>query len=136
MGNFVVYQKCKIKSDISFEAILHEIKRNILKNYKQENVTTTSNGLLISGNLTGAWERAITEARVRIEINDDNQLVYKAEGSTSIGAWSWVWAILGLFTGFFFAFFLYDLITYIISRDKPKVYFEEAFRAMCYEYEA
>ena len=84
------------------------------------------------GNLKGFWERAITRAEITINIKD-NHLKLKAEGTSSLGAWPWLWFFLGFVTVLLFLFFLIDLIEFLICRDRPKQYFEEIFKAIEYE---
>ena len=74
----------------------------------------------------------ITKAEAKVKITG-NQLVYRVNGESSLGGWPWVWFFLGFFTGFFFFWFAWDLVEFLINRDRPKRYFEEAFKSVRFE---
>ena len=133
MPHFGVYKKCELKKEnVTTEQVAHLLKRSISKYYNENDITVTPTGLSVKGNLKSMWERAITKANVQIKI-EDNQLFYYVDGTSSLGRWPWVWWILGFFTGFFFIWFLIDLVEYLLSRDRPKQYFEETFKLVSFE---
>ncbi len=141
MASFEVYDKCEIKKKgVTVETIAQLLKTSLAKYYNDGNITVTPTGIIVKGNLKSIWERAITKAEAKIKI-EGNQLTYKVGGDSSLGGWPWVWFILcfftyyflGFFTGIFFILFLLDLVEYIISRDRPKRYFEEAFKSVQFE---
>jgi hypothetical protein len=133
MANFEVYGKCEIKKNgVTVDMIAQLFKTSLAKYYNDGNITITPTGITVKGNLKSIWERAITKAEAKIKI-EGNQLTYRVDGYSSLGGWPWVWFILGFFTGFFFIWFLWDLVEYIITRDRPKRYFEEAFKSVQFE---
>jgi len=133
MANFEVYGKCEIKKEgVTVDQIAQLLKTSLSKHYNEVDVTLTPTGITLNGNLKSFWERAITKADATIK-TEGNQLTYRVDGNSSLGKISWVWFILGFFTGFFFGWFLFDLVCYIISRDRPKRYFEEAFKSVQFE---
>ncbi len=133
MANFEVYEKCEIKKEgVTADQIGQLLKASLSKYYVEEKITITPAGITLEGNLKSIWERAITKADATIKI-EGNQLTYRVDGDSSLGGWPWVWFILGFFTGFFFIWFAWDLGEYIISRDRPKRYFEEAFKSVQFE---
>jgi hypothetical protein len=130
---FEVFKKCMIKKNgVTVEDIIKILKTSLSKHYKVEKIQSTLTGLTVRANLKSMWERAITKAEVSIKVEED-LLLYKVMGTTSLGGWPWVWCILGFFTGIFLILFLIDLVEYIICRDRPKKYFEEAFNAVEFE---
>ena len=133
MANFEVYGKCEVKKeDVTVDSVAQLLKTSLSKYYDEHKITVTPNGVMVKGNLKSIWERAVTKAEVRLKI-EGNQLSYRVDGASSLGKWPWVWFFLGLFTGFFFILFLWDLIEYILCRDRPRRYFEEAFKAVQFE---
>lgn len=83
--------------------------------------------------------QAVTSAVVRIEVVG-NELTYRVDGATSLGVWLWVFfglafasMVLWGYWGFFLIWFLCDVTSYFICRDKPKQYFEDAFKAVQFE---
>ena len=133
MANFEVYGKCAIKKEgVTVDTVAQLLKTSLAKYYDDGKITVTPTGITVTGNLKSIWERAITKAEAKIKI-EGNELTYRVDGDSSLGGWPWLWFILGFFTGFFFIWFLFDLIEYIISRDRPKRYFEEAFKSVQFE---
>ena len=133
MANFEVYGKYEIKKEgITAESVAQLLKTSLSKYYDESTVTVTSTSVIVNGNLKSFFERAITKADAQLKI-ENNQLSYRVDGESSLGGWPWVWFALGFFTGFFFGLFLIDLVEYIICRDRPKRYFEEAFKAVQFE---
>jgi hypothetical protein len=132
MAHFAIYERCEIKAgNISVEAAAKLLKSALSKYYDEDDITISAKGLVVKGNLIASFERAITKATVHLSI-EDRILSYRVDGKASLGFWAWVWFLLGFCTGFFFIWFLWDLVEYIISRDRPKRYFEEAFKALAF----
>jgi hypothetical protein len=133
MAHFELYGSCKASQPGRNLDDLKEMLKKSLSNYYNEiAITKTPEGLKVDGNLKGLFERAVTKAEVQINLQQGNML-YQVRGTASLGKWPWVWCILGFFTGFFFFLFGIDLVEYIISRDRPRRYFEEAFKAVEFE---
>lgn len=142
MPSFEVYGKVALKEgDLEDDPVGGRIALNVAKNclknslekhYGKGAITLTPDGLALDGDLQGSWERAITKAEVKLKV-EGGQLTYRVDGKSSLGFWPWVWFILGLFTGFFFVWFGIDLVKYLLSRDRPKRYFEEAFKSVEFE---
>ncbi|MGH7979587.1 MAG: superinfection immunity protein [Limisphaerales bacterium] len=134
-SSFAVYGKCEIKKDgVTVEEVGRILKKSLSKHYDEYKISLTPTGLMVNGNLKSIWERAITKASAEIMI-DGPDLSFRVDGTSSLGGWPWVWFALGFCTGFFFVWFGWDLIEYIICRDRPKRYFEEAFQAVVFELE-
>jgi len=125
--------KCPIQKDeITQEWAYAKVKESLEKHYSSDDISIGSEGVSVSGNLSASFERAITNANVRVSI-EDGHLSYRAAGKASIGKWAYVWFFLGCFTGVFLIWFGMDLFLFIISRDRPKQHFEEAFKAIEFE---
>jgi hypothetical protein len=134
MAIFEVYRKCNlVKGEGACLAVLSILRHTLSKYYNEGDIIVTNNGIIVNGNLRDTWERAVTKATININIKE-NELSYKVQGSSSIGKWAWIRFVLGLFTGIFLGWFVLDLVEYIICRDRPKKYFEEAFNAVAFEY--
>lgn len=130
MANFELYNKCEIKkNNVTEEAVKQILKESLSKYYESSKITINLSGVSVKGNLKSMWERAITNADAQIKI-ENKLLSYKVNGTSSLGGWPWVWFVLGLFTGVFLFWFLFDLIEYLIARDRPKKYFEDAFNSV------
>lgn len=139
---FEVYRKIRLKEGdleddpvggrIAINVAKNRLKNSLAKHYDEDDISFTKDGLILKGNLKSPWERAITEARVTLTTEGD-QLTYRVDGKSSLGCWPWLWFVLGLFTGFFIVWFLVDLVEYLISRDRPKRYFEEALKSVEFE---
>jgi hypothetical protein len=80
-------------------------------------------------NLSDIVEHAMTRATVIIK-SEPAAIILKAEGKVSLGKLPWLWFFLGFGTGFFFALFLFDLVLYLFSKNKPKEYFEDIFNSV------
>lgn len=133
MANFEVYGKYEVKKEgVTAESVAQLLKTSLSKYYDEGTVTVTPTSVMVNGNLKSFFERAITKADAQIKI-ENNQLSYRVDGESSLGGWPWVWLTLGFFTGFFFVWFLINLVEYMICRDRPKRYFEEAFKAVQFE---
>ncbi|MGI5924525.1 MAG: hypothetical protein ACOX9E_11340 [Lentisphaeria bacterium] len=133
MAKFEVYGKFELKKEgVTADAVAQLLKSSLSKHYFASDITVTPSGIIVKGNLSSIWERAVTNADVKIKI-EGNELFYRVDGDSSIGAWSYVWGCLGFITGFFFIWFVVDLVDYLICRDRPKRYFEEAFKSVQFE---
>jgi len=133
MANFEVYGKCEIKKkSVTVDEIAQLLKASLSKYYNAGKITITPTGITLKGNLKSTWEQAITKAEAKIKING-NELTYRVDGNSSLGSWPWVRFILGFLIPPFFIWFLWNLVEYIISRDRPKRYFEEAFKSVQFE---
>ncbi len=133
MAHFAIYERCEIKSGaISVEAAAKILKAALSKYYDEDDIKIGPKGVIVKGNLKALFERAITKATVHLSI-EDSVLSYRVDGNASLGFWAWIWFLLGFCTGFFFIWFLWDVVEYIVSRDRPKRYFEEAFKALAFK---
>lgn len=94
----------------------------------------------MQGDLEAFAARAITDANVKVRI-EDGELSYRVDGSASMGKWPWVCITLffiveviwGYESLFILGLFSADVVSYFICCDKPKQYFEEAFKAIQFE---
>ena len=137
MSNFKICKKCPInKKDITFDNIIKLAQKNIGNYYDDIDITYNSETkiIIIEGDLKDDFERAITQAMVIINIENE-QLCYEAEGEVSVGRWTYVWFCLGYLYPSFFVILCINLILFLISKDKPQHYFNEIFEAMKYELE-
>ena len=133
MANFQVYKSCYIKNrGVSNEHIAALLKSSILKYYDDSSISITPNGMKVQGNLSAIFERAITSADAHFYVSN-NELCFRVTGTSSLGGWPWVWFFLGLFTGFFLGVFLFQLVFFLVGRDRPRQCFEEAFSAVQFE---
>jgi len=135
MANFEVYWRHEIRSgSISIQTVAQLLAESLSKYYHESDIHVTPTGIQVEGNLKSFWERAVTKAEVRLGLAD-GQLSCRVDGESSLGWLPWVWFFLGWFTGFFFFWFLFDLVEYLLSQDRPKQYFEEALRAVQFRIE-
>lgn len=141
MAKFELLQKCLLKKPgVSQQEIVETIQKSLSKHYADRHIKTTSDGLVLQGDLQAFGARAITVADVKVRI-EDGQLSYRVNGSASFGKWPWVWLALffivnviwGYESLFILGLFSADAISYFLNRDKPKQYFEEAFKAVQFE---
>jgi hypothetical protein len=141
MAKFEVSQKCLLKKpEVSQQEIVETIRKTLSKHYASRHIKPTTNGLFLQGDLQAFGARAITVADVKVRI-EDGQLSYRVDGSASFGKWPWVWLALffivnviwGYESLFILGLFSADAISYFLNRDKPKQYFEEAFKAVQFE---
>ncbi|MBE1162796.1 hypothetical protein [Dyella acidiphila] len=141
MATFEVLQKCCLKkTDVSQIVIVEIIKKSLCKHYAGRHINPTSDGLIVQGDLQAFGARAITAAEVKFRI-EDGELTYRVVGSVSFGKWPWAWLALffvvnviwGYESLFILGLFSADAISYFLSRDKPKQYFENAFKAIQFE---
>lgn len=137
MGRFQVSKVISLNTDgVDPEKTYGILTSELYKYFDVKKIEKVNADNLINikfkGNLKGFWERAITCAEITINIKDDH-LKLKAEGTSCLGAWPWLWFVLGFVTVFLFLFFLIDLIEFLICRDRPKQYFEEIFKSIEYE---
>ena len=133
MSNFVVLRRHEIKArNVSAEKVLHILKArlgkydtpgNIKFTFPDGNKQLPPTGLRINGHLDASYERAVTKAQVQAWLSG-NQLSYRADGSNSIGKWSYLWLFLGLFTGIFFILYLFHELKFWFGRPPP----EDLFR--------
>lgn len=143
MAKFVVLQKCLLKrTEVAQLEIVESIKKSLSKHYASRHIKPTAHGLVVQGDLQAFGARAITAAEVKIRI-EDGELSYRVDGSASFGKWPWTWLALffivnviwGYESLFILGLFSADAISYFLNRDKPKQYFEEAFRAVQFDVE-
>jgi hypothetical protein len=133
MANFEVYGKYDIAQEgMTVGKVSEMLKQSLSNYYDEDDITVTPTGVVVKGNLKSFWERAITKAEAKVKIQE-NQLVYRVNGESCLGGWPWVWFFLGFFTGFFFFWFAWDLVEFLINRDRPKRYFEEAFKSVRFD---
>lgn len=141
MAKFEVLQKCSLKkSEVSRQQIVEAIQKSLSKHYASRHIKPTPNGLVLRGDLQAFGAKAITDADVKVQI-EDGELSYRVDGSASFGKLPWVWLalffVVDVFWGyeslFIFGLFSADVVSYFICRDKPKQYFEEAFKAIQFE---
>lgn len=141
MPGFEVLGKCEVNPGVTTESVLKIMQDGLSKYYKQKDIKLTESSLVVSGDLKGVFERAITEAEATVEIVD-GQLSYRAVGETSLGGWPWFWLfvdlcanIVGIKEPIFTAIFLFFLIEYIVCSDRPKKYFEQIFELIKFRVE-
>jgi hypothetical protein len=142
MAKFEVLQKCRLKnSGASQQEIVNLIQKSLSKHYASRHIKPTSDGLVVQGDLEAFAARAITDAIVKIRL-EEGELSYRVDGSASMGRWPWVWITLffivdviwGYESLFILGLFSADVVSYFICRDKPKQYFEDAFKAIQFEF--
>lgn len=134
MASFEVFGKFELKTDgVALDHIAFSLKQHLSSHYYANKINYTQDGLHIRGNLSDIFEQAVTDAVVKLKI-EQKQFTYVVTGTSSLGKWAWFWFIIGFFTGFGMVFFGIMLIEYIICRDYPKHYFEEAFKAIQFEF--
>lgn len=135
MVTFEIRDKFELASPhTSLEAVYQTIIEVLGKSYNSGSISAGEDGgLVLKGDLTGSFERALTKATARVWI-ENNTLHYCAEGTVSLGVWPWIWLGVGLFTGVALGIYLYMLISYLSSKRKPKACFEDAFKAILYKY--
>jgi hypothetical protein len=141
MAKFEVLQKCLLKKpEVSQQEIVETIRKTLSKHYASRHIKPTLHGLVLQGDLQAFGARAITAADVEIRI-EDGQLAYRVDGSASFGKLPWVWLALffivnviwGYESLFILGMFSAEVVSYFLCRDKPKQYFEEAFKAIQFE---
>jgi hypothetical protein len=141
MAKFEVLRKCLLKNaGASQQEIVNLIQKSLSKHYANRHIKPTSDGLAVQGDLEAFAARAITYATVKVRI-EDGELSYRVDGSASMGKWPWVWITLffivdviwGYESLFILGLFSADVVSYFICRDKPKQYFEDAFKAIQFE---
>jgi hypothetical protein len=146
MASFECFGKCEIKRDsVTVEDVSKILKSSLSKHYNKNKISLNSQGLRVKGNLKSILEHAITKAYVYVKI-EGKLLSVRVDGTSSLGGLPWVWFWLGLISvwlgvwlpldflaAFFFAGFVSDLVLYIICRDRPKMYFEDAFKMVEFE---
>ena len=121
------------KEGVTIETINQLLKTSLTKYFNKDKIAFTPTGVIVKGDLKSIWERAVTKAEARLKI-DGNQLSYRVDGTSSLGVWPWIWGVLGFFTyGFLCIWFFWALVEYILCRDRPKRYIEEAFKAVQFE---
>lgn len=138
MSNFVILRRHDIKAqNMCAEKVLHMLKAHLGKYYTPGNIKfkfPDSNkqlpptGLRINGHLNVSYERAVTKAQVQVRASG-NQLSYRADGTNTIGTWTYLW----LFTGIFFILYLFNELKFWFWHLRPKIYFKEAFCATLFE---
>lgn len=129
MPSFELYERYEIKDGMTTVQVANIIKTSLELHYDEGKITVTPTGVRVNGNLNGSWERAITKAEINLDIVD-KCLICHVKGNASLGKIPWIWAFLGLFTGIFFAIFLFDLVEYLLCRDRPKQYIREILDAL------
>jgi len=130
LPNFKISKNTNISvSQIEVKDLYNKMKSHLSTYYSGHSITVGDNGIAIRGNLKATFERAITKADISV-VEQNGFYAIKAQGSSSIGFWSWVWLLLSFFTGFFFIWFLFDFITFLIGKDRPRAYITEAIDAV------
>jgi hypothetical protein len=141
MAKFEVLQKCVLKkTEVSRQEIVETIQKSLSKHYASRHIKPASDGLVVQGDLQAFGARAITAANVKIQI-EQGELSYRVDGSASFGKWPWFWLALffivnviwGYESLFILGLFSAEVVSYFLCRDKPKQYFEEAFKAVQFE---
>lgn len=144
MSKFEIYRKCQIKNEgVTGETIAQLLKSSLAKHYNESDISVIPTGIIIKGNLKPFPELVATEAVAHIKI-EGNQLSYQVDGTSSLVEGSWICLALSLLLGFFGLTFFSNLligayiaffVSYLISRDRPKQYFDEAFKAVQFDIE-
>lgn len=133
MPNFRITKNTNIPaSKIEINDLYNNIQDNLSTYYNKHNISLENNGIVIKGNLKATLERAITKVNINI-VEKNGFYTIKAQGSSSVGFWTWIWLLLS-FTGFFFAWFLFDVITFLLAKDRPKEYITEAINTALEEF--
>ena len=141
MVNFEVYGKYEIKKEgVTVETIAQLLKTNLVTYYAENKITLTTAGVAVDGNLKSIWERAVTKADVKLKI-EGNQLSYLVNGTSSFGSYPYIilvlvfiFLIISDWLSMVMFFWFADLeVTYLFCRNRPKRYFEDAFKAVQFE---
>jgi hypothetical protein len=141
MANFEVFGKCDVKKQgQTIEAVIEMLRGSLSKHYEMKDLTTTPSGLQVNGDIKSFWERAITVADVQVKI-DSNALSYRVNGSSTLGKWPYIWFAFGILINYLFGFVgcfflgwaVGSWIEYLICRDRPEQYLEQAFKAVQFE---
>jgi hypothetical protein len=103
MATFEVHNKIVLqRKDVTEQELYQILTSNLSHHYSLSDIALTDTGLLVNGNLTDTFERAITKAEATLTIVGD-VLCYRVRGTSSLGKWPWIFLVMGLFTGFFSA---------------------------------
>ena len=117
MAHFELSRKISVKEGVTVAQAAELTAGYLAQYYSSSRIMPFTDGsVTIHGNLSSFWERAITDAAVKIDLYD-GFMSYQASGQISLGKWPWLWFLLGLFTGVFMVWFLLDLTLFLISRD-------------------
>ena len=135
MAAFELYGKFDIKNKnmtINKASIL--LEESLRKHYEKVTITTT--GVNINGSFKPWYCFCKTNADVKFSI-ENNQLLYRADGTCKLSEFTYVWGILGILPvailKFFLTWFIFDLIEFFINKDKPKRVLAEALKAVEFE---
>jgi hypothetical protein len=141
VANFEVFGKCDVKKHgQTIETITELLRSSLSKHYEIKDLTATPTGLTVNGDIKSFWERAITVADVQVRL-ESNELSYRVSGSSTLGKWPYIWFVVGVLVNVLFGFGGYFFIgwavgtgiEYLICRDRPKQYMEQAFKAVQFE---
>ena len=135
MATFELYGKFDIKNKnmtINKASIL--LEESLSKHYQKVSITTT--GVNINGPFKPWYCFCKTNADVKFSI-ENNQLLYRADGTCKLSEFTYVWGILGILPvailKFFLTWFIFDVIEFFINKDKPKRVLAEALQAVEFE---
>jgi len=138
MANFEVYGKFEIKKEgVPVNQIAQLLKTNLSKHYDEENITITPTGITLKGNLNSTFNCVVAKADTTIKI-EGNQLTYRVDGNSYLAKRVWVFIVLSFFPGFgsyhwSLLLILLCFVDYNTNRNRPKRYFEEAFKSVQFE---
>lgn len=135
MATFELYGKFDIKSkNITINKASTILEASLRKHYEKVAMTTT--GVYINGSFKPWYCSCKTKADVKFSI-ENNQLLYRVDGTCKLSEFTYVWGILGIIPvailTFFLTWFIFDVIEFMINKDKPKRVLEEAFKAVEFE---
>jgi hypothetical protein len=135
MATFELYGKFDIKNkNVTINKASTILEASLRKHYEKVAMTTT--GVYINGPFKPWYCFCKTKADVKFSI-ENNQLLYRVNGTCKLSEFTYVWGIMGLIPvvilQFFLIVFIFDVIEFIINKDKPKKVFEEAFKAVDFE---
>jgi hypothetical protein len=132
MARCDTYGRFRLKKEVTVDFVAALLKQELSKHYAESNITITATGIQVKGSLSDFWETAAIDASATVEIRDD-ELTYRVVGTASLPKWAWVLCVLGFVTGVFFVAFAFVAVEYLICRNRPKQYFDEAFDAVRFE---
>lgn len=133
MATFEVHNKIVLqRKDVTEQKLYQILTSSLSHHYSLSDISLDETGLHVDGNLTETFERAITKAEATLTIEGD-MLCYRVTGTSSLGKWPWIFLAMGFFTGILFAISLYMAVIFLLSRQKTKEYFEDAFQAVKFE---
>jgi hypothetical protein len=135
MATFELYGKFDIKNkNVTINKASAVLEASLRKHYEKVSITTT--GVNINGPFKPWYCFCKTKADVIFSI-ENNQLLYRVNGTCKLSELTYLWAILGIIPviilQFFLIWFIFDIIEFIINKDKPKKVLEEAFKSVDFE---